>query len=92
MSAARDVATSWAQAWQLPAAPRVALMAAAEDAAQRAAARAIDLARDAVDAADDDKLGLAIALIHTAGCETSEVLAVGWPWIHAHRCPTWPDG
>lgn len=82
----RNLATSVAQSYSLDAEVGSALRRAVEAEAKTASALAVELARDAVEAAADDRLGDALRLLSAAGPEATEVMLSGpWPWWYDKR-------
>lgn len=78
----RGLYESWQLAWRLDGNAGRAMQRAVENEAKRTAASALDLAGQAVRAADDDRWGDALGLLQEAGCEAGEVLLTAyWPWF-----------
>lgn len=77
----RRLAASWAQAWGLPGPAGAAMRATVEAEAAEAAAHAVDLAREALTAADNGRLGDALELIADAAAEAREATVAGWAWL-----------
>ena len=78
--AGRRFSASWAQAGRMPDRAGEVMRATVEAEARDAAAHAVDLARQAVEAFDDDRLGDALELIVSASEDAQEAMSVGWSW------------
>jgi len=82
----RGLSESWAQSWHLGGRSGDALRRTVETEAKAAAALAVELAREAVEAADQDRLGDALGALSLAGSEADQVMLVApWPWWYQKR-------